>query len=212
MSYGYAPPQTTITAAPPVVVAVGPSIDAATLTFVRTIMESEIQPHPSQALALNAFSTAFQRWNPQTIFDMKPTDQATVDLLFATPPKKATYDDIVKGTIQRHQHVIEALVRKFQKLLESGKLTMKELRAAITTIESPTWKSYKSYSRKIRHLEPIPSIPAITVEMVILEQLQQTIRKLTCVCIQGKTYSIGDYKFRTVDKSKTKTVDVTEKF
>ena len=61
---------------------VRPSIDEATLTFVRTIMESVTQPHPSQALALNAFSTAFQRWNPRSIVDIiTPTDKATLDLL-----------------------------------------------------------------------------------------------------------------------------------
>ena len=65
---------------------VGPSIDEATLTFVRTIMETVPQPHLSQESAMSALTSAFVRWNPQSIFDIAPTDKATLDLLFANPP------------------------------------------------------------------------------------------------------------------------------
>ena len=61
----------------------GPSIDEATLAFVRAVMESVTQPHPSQESAMNAFSAAFERWYPQSINDIIPTDQATMDVLFA---------------------------------------------------------------------------------------------------------------------------------
>ena len=194
---------------------VGPSIDDATLTFVRTIRESVTQPHPSQALALNAFSTAFQRWNPQTIYDMKLTDQATLDLLFATPtPGSPVCDHAFQSSIQSHQQMIWNLVQKFNQTLTNGQLTMPELRTACTAIESPTWNTYNTSSH---YMAPLSSIRTITDEINKLEQLKETIQQLTCVCIQGKTYSIGDYIFYIegipqYSPVTTKRVDVTEKF
>ena len=147
---------------------VRPSIDEATLTFVRrTIMESVTQPHPSQTLALNAFSTAFQRWNPQSINDITPTDKATMDFLFAKPPflpapvvpatattplyaypnNAPSYDNIVKGTIQQYQRTIGTLVQKFNHALTNGTLTKKELQDACTTIESSTVGSIQTLLR-----------------------------------------------------------------
>lgn len=168
MVFGKAPfggcPPVTLACVPPNPSAkpvVGPSIDDATLTFFRTIMESVTQPHPSQALALNAFSTAFQRWNPQSIVDIQLTDKATLDLLFATPPSTTAnsntyvpcYDNIVKGIIQQHQLVIENLVQNFNHTLTNGTLTKEVLQAACTALESSIWASYTAFCQD-QHTTP----------------------------------------------------------
>ena len=232
---------------------VRPSIDEATLTFVRTIMESVTQPHPSQALALNAFSTAFQRWNPQSINDITPTDKATMDFLFAKPPflpapvvpatattplyaypnNAPSYDNIVKGTIQQYQRTIGTLVQKFNHALTNGTLTKKELQDACTTIESSTWDRYKLYCDHQQQtttstvsfgnahqnhmvnniiLPSLSSVATITNEIDKIEQLKRTIKQYTSVCIQGKSYSLGDYTFQNYQRRGMERLDVSEKF
>ena len=197
---------------PPVVV--GPSIDEATLTFVRTIMESTTQPHPSQALALNAFTAAFLKWNPQTMSDVKLTDKATLDILFAPTPVSPRYDQVFKESLQKHQSVIGVLVQKFNDSLSSGQLTLDEMRAACVTIDSQVWDKYKLFKGTV-NLKPacqqpsdmqryhdqspqlvpvpvLPSIQSIVQEIDKLIQLKQTIEKYNHVCIQGKSYTLDD--------------------
>ena len=127
---------------------VGQSIDEATLTFVRTIMESTTQPHPSQALALNAFTTAFQQWNPQTMSDVTVTDRATLDLLFAPTSVLPRYDQAFMDTLQKHRNMIGVLVQKFNDSLSSRQLNVAELRAACAAIDSQVWDSYKLYNEQ----------------------------------------------------------------
>ena len=216
---------------------VGASIDAAILTFVRTIMESETQPHPSQELALNAFSTAFQRWNPRKMYDIKPTDQATLDLLFANPRRPPSrskksdtstapkYVQVFQTTMQRHRQAIGDLVDRFLTSLKSGKLTIEELRAACSALDSSTWDNYKAYCKYTDRAERnyLPGIGlgtkvSITHEIKKLQDLKRTIHQYTSVCIEGTTYSLGDYYFRRrygYNGNQTATpfsLDVTEKF
>ena len=157
---------------------VGASIDAAILTFVRTIMESETQPHPSQELALNAFATAFQRWNPRTINDIKPADQDIFDLLFTnlSPPTPSSnsstqnslgmnvaprYDHVLEGTMQDYRYKIGTIVQAFNQSLANGTLTIEELLAACIALESSTWSRYATYTN------PLQSIAASTATPVL---------------------------------------------
>ena len=193
---------------PPVVV--GPSIDEATLTFVRTIMESTTQPHPSQALALNAFTTAFQQWNPQTMSDVKVTDKATLDIVFAPAPVPPHYDQVFMAVLQKHRNRIGVLVQSFNVSLSSGQLTLVQLRDACAMIDSQVWDSYKLFRGTV-NLQPIhmqryrgqspqlvrvpvlPSIQTIIQELNKLEELKQPIENYTHVRIQGKSYLLADY-------------------
>ena len=203
MSYRYgSQPSTTTAAAPaPPAAMVGPSIDEATLTFVRTIIESPTQPHPSQALALNAFTAAFTGWNPQSLFDIKLTDKASLDLIFTVPPKQSHYDQAFEQTMQKHRYTIGTLVKNFEYWLSNGLLVLEQLRAACSAMDLQIWDSYKRYhgtqskSRVYSTANSLPALPTtrkIKSETDKIERLRETIDKYTHVCIQGKSYSLAD--------------------
>ena len=201
-------------------------------------METVPQPHLSQGSAMSALTSAFLRWNPQSIFDIAPTDKATLDLLFANPPfvintadstvdtnsDAPIYDDVFKKTIQQLQEKVGALVRNFNTALSSGTLSIEELQSACTAVESSSWDSYKiycdrertanaaalyRYTHSMHRLALLPSVSSITNEIDSMQQLKQTIKQFSCVSIQEKSFSLGDYTFQHFPNGK---VDLTEKF
>ena len=134
---------------------VEPSIYEVTMTSI--FMESLKQPSQSlpQESAMKKFSATFQRWYPQGIVGATPTDKAMLDLLFANPPttthststcyRTPSNYDIVKQTIQLHQHRIGNIVQDFNCYSTKGTVDIKYLQAAFAAVESSTWTSYKTY-------------------------------------------------------------------
>ena len=135
-------------------IVVGPSIDEVTLTFVRAIIEPTTELYPSQTFALNAFPAAFQQWNPQTMSDVKVTDKATLDLLFAPAPVPPRYDQAFVAMLQTHRNMIGELVQKFNDSLSSGQLTLLELRAVCAAMDSQVWDTYKLFNNQQEQLQP----------------------------------------------------------
>ncbi len=164
-----------------------------------------------------------------------------MDLLFANQlfsNNDEPGDDTIIGTILGCQETVGILVEEFNHSLTNGTLTLEELQAAHTAIESSLWDSYKlcwydrqqtasskkkktteapyrnssQYHRMIETvlLPLLPSVGRITNEIHELKQLKQTLKPFTCAFIRGKSYSLDDFDFQSLSRGGV--FDLTEKF
>lgn len=123
--------------------AVGPSIDDATLSYVRQVRTTN-DAHESQH-AFDTFQKAFHEWAPSSIACIKPCDKATLDVIFYHSDRLDMGMPLNQGMLEFQKRIAYLVSEWSERMKQDDCVAFGDLQRLLEAMELSTWDSYLDF-------------------------------------------------------------------
>ena len=189
---------------------VGPSIDEATLTYVRNIRNSATSTAKESDQAFVKFKTAFDEWSPSSVVCIKPCDKDALDVIFyqsetldMTQPLNrwmAELQSRIANLVMHWRYSFPSEDEEYDRHINDKEdVIFGDLQQVINAMESSTWDSYidfyntKDYVNDRRYSflkgSGLPALKLLQAELEEMKCCNERIRNHLVVSIHGRSYT-----------------------